>query len=148
MRAARASGANGLKDRCPQDHCYDEGNTYVDPSGRRHCRACRRERTARARAGSVDVTTSLATLVARVVVTHQGLADRLAAHATEREDYRTECRWGWDALNEQRDLLVEECVGEGMSRRAIAECLDVSHTTVLNIISGYGGDELDELEDD
>ena len=25
---------------CPQDHPYDEANTYVDPTGRRHCRTC------------------------------------------------------------------------------------------------------------
>ena len=31
----------------------------------------------------------------------------------------------------------------GMSRRAIAECLDVSHTTVPNNISGYGGQDED-----
>ena len=29
---------------CPQGHPYEDGNTYVDPSGGRRCNACRRER--------------------------------------------------------------------------------------------------------
>jgi len=28
---------------CKRGHRFDEANTYVDPAGRRHCRACRRE---------------------------------------------------------------------------------------------------------
>ena len=35
---------------CPQDHAYDEANTYVDSTGRRHCRACIRSTTTRTRA--------------------------------------------------------------------------------------------------
>lgn len=31
---------------CPQGHLYDDENTYVDKTGRRHCRACRRARSA------------------------------------------------------------------------------------------------------
>lgn len=38
-------GAKGrLVTHCPQGHEYDGPNTYVDPKGLRHCRACRRER--------------------------------------------------------------------------------------------------------
>jgi hypothetical protein len=149
---APATSANGRKSSCPQNHLYDDANTYLDPRGRRHCRACRRERTARARAGtragSVDVTTPVATLVARAVGTHPDLADQLAAHATEREEYKTECRSGWDYLNETREQLVCDCLEAGMSRRAIADCLDVSHTTVLNIISGHGSQDDDDLDED
>lgn len=32
------------KTACPRNHPYDKSNTYVDPSGRRHCRTCKRER--------------------------------------------------------------------------------------------------------
>lgn len=31
---------------CPQEHPYDEQNTYVDARGSRHCKTCRRERMA------------------------------------------------------------------------------------------------------
>jgi len=30
------------KTECPRGHSYDEANTYVNPSGSRECRACRR----------------------------------------------------------------------------------------------------------
>lgn len=30
------------QDRCKQGHLFDEANTYVSPTGRRKCRACRR----------------------------------------------------------------------------------------------------------
>ncbi len=32
-----------LTTHCPQDHPYDEENTYTSPAGRRRCRACHRE---------------------------------------------------------------------------------------------------------
>jgi hypothetical protein len=35
---------NREKGQCPQGHDYDTVNTYVDPRGRRRCRACRRDR--------------------------------------------------------------------------------------------------------
>jgi hypothetical protein len=38
---------NATKDECPQKHPYDEANTYVDKTGRRHCRTCSRARTQR-----------------------------------------------------------------------------------------------------
>jgi hypothetical protein len=34
------------KTHCPQGHPYDDENTYVDDSGYKHCRTCRRERMA------------------------------------------------------------------------------------------------------
>lgn len=34
---------NARKTHCAYGHPFDEANTYVDPSGRRTCRACRRE---------------------------------------------------------------------------------------------------------
>ena len=34
---------NAAKTHCPADHPYDDVNTYVDPLGRRRCRACREE---------------------------------------------------------------------------------------------------------
>ena len=151
LAAPPRSQANGHKSACLHGHPYDEANTYVDPRGRRHCRTCRRERTARARAGSFDVTTPLATLVARAVVTHRDLADQLGAIADEIDELKTEYRDGLAMLFETREQLVADCLGEGMSRRAIADCLGVSHTTVLNIISGYGSqdeDDLDELGDE
>lgn len=38
------------KATCPRDHPYDAENTYVDPAGKRHCRACHRQRAREARA--------------------------------------------------------------------------------------------------
>ena len=37
---------NRRKTTCPRDHPYDEANTYLDPDGRRQCRACRDARHA------------------------------------------------------------------------------------------------------
>ncbi len=31
---------NAIKTRCPHGHPYDEENTYLSPSKRRHCRTC------------------------------------------------------------------------------------------------------------
>lgn len=36
--------ANADKTHCPRGHPYNEANTYIDPSGRRRCRTCRRTR--------------------------------------------------------------------------------------------------------
>ena len=36
--------ANAAKTECPRGHAYDEANTYVDPSGSRRCRSCKRSR--------------------------------------------------------------------------------------------------------
>jgi hypothetical protein len=33
------------KTHCPRGHVYDAVNTYIDPHGRRNCRACRRKTT-------------------------------------------------------------------------------------------------------
>jgi hypothetical protein len=42
---AKRPHANAAKTHCPKSHAYDDDNTYRSPSGRRHCRACQRERT-------------------------------------------------------------------------------------------------------
>lgn len=36
---------NATRTECPAGHPYDEANTYVDKTGRRHCRTCRKART-------------------------------------------------------------------------------------------------------
>jgi hypothetical protein len=38
------------KTHCPQNHPYDEANTYITPKGWRSCRTCLRRNTARYRA--------------------------------------------------------------------------------------------------
>lgn len=40
-----------MKTHCPQNHEYTPDNTYVDRSGFRHCKTCRRERALIRRAG-------------------------------------------------------------------------------------------------
>ena len=35
-----------MKTHCPQEHPYDDKNTYIDSRGYRHCKTCRRERMA------------------------------------------------------------------------------------------------------
>ncbi len=37
---------NAHRTHCPAGHPYDAVNTYVAPSGRRHCRQCQRDRWA------------------------------------------------------------------------------------------------------
>lgn len=51
--------APGSRVTCPADHPYDEANTYVDSSGRRHCRACGRAATARYRTNLRECAASL-----------------------------------------------------------------------------------------
>ena len=41
---AHGHNLNAQKTRCPNDHEYDEVNTYTAKSGSRHCRACDRDR--------------------------------------------------------------------------------------------------------
>jgi hypothetical protein len=43
MRGQTIVAANAAKDHCLAGHPYDLINTYFSPSGRRDCRACRRE---------------------------------------------------------------------------------------------------------
>lgn len=43
---SQAGAWQRAKTHCPQGHEYDEANTYITPTGRRHCRACRRVRVA------------------------------------------------------------------------------------------------------
>jgi hypothetical protein len=41
--AGKATGAQHRAiTHCPQNHPYDEANTYIAPNGKRHCRTCRR----------------------------------------------------------------------------------------------------------
>ena len=42
----RAVGWNKAKTHCPQNHAYDEANTYVRPDGGRDCRSCETSRRA------------------------------------------------------------------------------------------------------
>lgn len=46
-RGHSVTAHNHKKTECPQGHPYDEANTYVDKTGRRHCRTCCRARTQR-----------------------------------------------------------------------------------------------------
>ena len=48
-RSTSPSALNARKVACPQGHEYDAENTYIDPKGTRHCRACQRERDHRRR---------------------------------------------------------------------------------------------------
>lgn len=41
IRRGTAGAHWAAKTHCPQGHRYDEVNTYVNPKGRRECRACR-----------------------------------------------------------------------------------------------------------
>jgi hypothetical protein len=44
-RGLSVTAGNDEKTECPDGHPYDGANTYIDKSGRRHCRTCRRART-------------------------------------------------------------------------------------------------------
>lgn len=46
LRGESPSARNAVKSECPQGHPYDEANTYVDRTGRRHCRTCAKRRKA------------------------------------------------------------------------------------------------------
>lgn len=50
LRSDNLGGVNARKTHCPKGHPYDEPNTWVDKSNRRHCRTCRVETTRRWRA--------------------------------------------------------------------------------------------------
>lgn len=45
LRGVNFIAVNAKTAGCPQDHPYNETNTYVDARGSRACRTCRRERT-------------------------------------------------------------------------------------------------------
>ena len=47
---ANSHNAPANRTHCPQDHPYDEVNTYHRPTGGRSCRACNRIRSAEAKA--------------------------------------------------------------------------------------------------
>lgn len=44
-RSTGVTARNTAKTHCPQGHPYDEANTWVDKTGRRHCRACTQTRS-------------------------------------------------------------------------------------------------------
>lgn len=43
LRGIGFAAVNAAKTHCANGHPYDQGNTYTDPKGYRHCRTCRRE---------------------------------------------------------------------------------------------------------
>jgi hypothetical protein len=43
-RPPREATARPPKTHCPKGHLYDEENTYITPTGARHCRTCQKER--------------------------------------------------------------------------------------------------------
>lgn len=45
IRGQGLAAANAKKTHCPQGHEFDQNNTYVDKTGRRHCRECSRQRS-------------------------------------------------------------------------------------------------------
>lgn len=44
LRGAGFAAVNAAKARCVRGHAFDEANTYINPSGSRVCRECRRVR--------------------------------------------------------------------------------------------------------
>ena len=52
----RAQRHNAAKTHCPDDHPYDDVNTYVSPNGKRHCRICKRSTDVRRRAKEREAT--------------------------------------------------------------------------------------------
>ena len=44
VQRGNAGKFNLAKTHCPQDHPYDEKNTYINPKGERICRECVREK--------------------------------------------------------------------------------------------------------
>lgn len=43
VRGQGKAAVNAKKTHCPKDHPFDDMNTYVDKTGRRHCRECSRK---------------------------------------------------------------------------------------------------------
>lgn len=50
IRGTGLAAQNYLKTECPQGHPYDDVNTFVDKTGRRHCRECSRQQVRKRRA--------------------------------------------------------------------------------------------------
>ncbi len=44
LRGETRAASNVVKVRCPQEHPYDDENTYLDKRGARSCRECKRAR--------------------------------------------------------------------------------------------------------
>ena len=42
-RALAQAAIQAARTHCPRGHAYDQENTYIAPSGKRACRACRRK---------------------------------------------------------------------------------------------------------
>jgi hypothetical protein len=45
LRGVGPTAENAVKTHCPKGHSYEGLNLYIDKSGRRHCRECRRARS-------------------------------------------------------------------------------------------------------
>ncbi len=41
LRGVGPSAVNAVKTHCPKGHPYDDANTWIDKTGRRHCRTCK-----------------------------------------------------------------------------------------------------------
>ena len=110
--AAPRAPANGRKHTCPQNHPYDQANTYLALRGRRRCQTCRRERTARAHVGTVDVLHRRQPKLPHVVTqpSFAPLADELMAIASELDDLRTEYREELERLLGTRADLIAGCL--------------------------------------
>lgn len=52
VTSTNRGGQRSLKTACVQGHEFNEENSYVDPAGRRHCRACKRDRKRAQRAAA------------------------------------------------------------------------------------------------
>lgn len=52
LRGETITARNASRTHCPQDHPYDEANTYVSKQGSRLCRACDRDRKAARRSAA------------------------------------------------------------------------------------------------
>lgn len=52
LRGLSPTAVNARKTCCPQNHLYDDANTYTDAKGCRHCRACGRARRRARRAAA------------------------------------------------------------------------------------------------
>jgi len=87
-----------MKTRCPQGHDYSADNTYVDKSGYRHCKTCRRERAKRRRAGGPG----------------RGSFNANKTHCPKGHPY-----------DEENTLLWKSRTSRNGLKRACATCLDV-----------------------
>lgn len=66
-----------MKTHCPQQHEFTEENTYTDKNGYRHCKACRRARMEKRRAGGPG----------------QGAHNAAKTHCPHNHEYTEENTW-------------------------------------------------------